>query len=195
MSFPRRLLHEDERVVVDQRPHWRSFAGAASALVVAVGVLVATAVAGLDQWLQLAAAALTLLALARFVVRYTRWAGTRTVVTTARFVHRRGALAKRGVELPLSQVGRVAVEQSLADRLLRSGDLVIEAVGDDRTQRFTDVSRPEHVQRQLQRLVDDDRRGGATVPEQLARLGELRRRGVITDDEFGSGKASLLERL
>lgn len=195
MSFPRRLLHADERVVLDQRPHCGSFAGAAAALVAALGLLVALAVAGLHQWLQLAAAAAALLALARFVVRYTRWAGTRIVVTTDRFVHRRGALAKRGVELPLSQVGTVAVEQSLVDRLLRSGDLVITSVGDHRAQRFTHVSRPDHVQRQLQRLVDDGRRDGATVPEQLARLGELRRAGVITDDEFGSGKASLLGRL
>jgi hypothetical protein len=37
--------------------------------------------------------------------------------------------------------------------------------------------------------------GALSIPEQIERLDELRRRGVISDEEFGQKKTELLDRM
>ncbi|MEX2658482.1 MAG: PH domain-containing protein [Acidimicrobiales bacterium] len=202
MAFPRRLLNHGEELVVDVRPHWRYFLGPALLLGLAVGGLVASAAEGLHEWLQLTLAGVTLAALAWFTGRYARWASTSFVVTTDRLIHRSGVLSKHGIEVPLERVNSVFSSQSLFERLLRSGDLVIESGGERGRQRFGDVPRPAAVQQEIYRQIEDNQRRmstgrlvGDSVTDQLSRLDDLRRRGIVTQAEFDAKKTSLLDRL
>jgi uncharacterized membrane protein YdbT with pleckstrin-like domain len=202
VAFPRKLLNDDEEVVLDLRPHWHVLFGPAALLVIAVAALVGSAASGLDEWLQVALGAVTLAALAWFAGRYARWASTSFVVTSDRLVHRSGVLAKQGIEIPLERVNTVFFNQSLVERLLGTGDLVIESGGERGQQHFTDISRPSHVQNEIRRQIELDQRrtyGGRpaeeSVVDRLAKLDELRRRGVVTQAEFDAKKASLLDRL
>ena len=203
VAFPRRLLNEREEVVIDQRPHWRFFLGPAAALVVAVAALVAAAASAVHELVQLGLAALTLAALVWFAGRYARWATTDFVVTTDRLIHRSGVLGKRGIEIPLEQVNTVFFQQSLLERLLRCGDLVIESGGERGSQAFTYISTPSLVQNEIyqqieanhQRMAGGRRLAGPSVSDRLEELDQLRRRGVVTQAEFDAKRASLLDQL
>jgi uncharacterized membrane protein YdbT with pleckstrin-like domain len=202
VAFPRKLLNHDEEVVLDLRPHWHVLFGPAALLAITVVALVVAAASEVDEWLQVALGAATLVALAWFAGRYARWGSTNFVVTSDRLIHRSGVFAKKGIEIPLERVNTVFFDQSLFERLLGSGDLVIESGGERGQQRFSDVSRPSHVQNEIHRQIEQNQRrsyGGRPVEEsvvdRLAKLDELRRRGVVTQAEFDAKKASLLDRL
>jgi uncharacterized membrane protein YdbT with pleckstrin-like domain len=147
---------------------------------------------------------LVLFALAGFVRRYARWATTNIVVTTDRLILRAGVLAKSGREIPLDRINDISFHQSLFERLIRAGDLVVESAGERGQETLRYVPDPEHVQRELYRQMAavQERAGGRaggqrelSLPEQLERLDELRQRGVITQAEFDAKKADLLRRL
>lgn len=203
MAFPARLLNDEEEIVLDLRPHWSVFVFPALVLGAAVVILVSMSLAGWPEWIQAVVAVLTLVALARFVLRYARWATTNFVVTTDRLIHRQGVVAKEGIEIPLERVNTVFFRQSFPERLLRSGDLVIESGGERGRQSFSNIPRPSLVQNEIYRQIEDNQErmfsgsrasGGLSMVEQLERLDGLRRRGVLTPEEFEAEKEQLLGR-
>ncbi|MGH9300572.1 MAG: PH domain-containing protein, partial [Acidimicrobiales bacterium] len=132
--------------------------------------------------------------------RYARWTTTRFMVTTDRVVSRTGALSRRGREIPLERINDIAFSQSLVERLLGTGSLILESGGERGQQTFADIARPGQVQNEIYtqiervRLVQGGRQAGGqplSVVEQLEKLDELRNRGVLTDAEFEAQKASL----
>src|SRR4051812_2339206 len=103
VPFPRRLLNENEAVVLDLRPHWWVLAGSGVllAMSLALAIVVSVAVPGVaHDPLLIAALVLVLVALARFVRRYARWATTNMVLTSDRLILRAGVFAKTGREIP-----------------------------------------------------------------------------------------------
>ncbi len=205
-------MNPGEEVVLDLRPHWRFFLRPALLLVLAIVGFVVGAVLDLPEAAQVALAAVTLAALCWFVVRYARWATTSFVVTTDRLIHRSGVLAKRGIEIPLENVQTVFSSQSLLERLLRCGDLVIESGGERGRQVVRDVPGPDRVKSTISRAMEEDQRRAAgwagpnpaaspppvteaSVLDQIDQLDQLRQRGVISQVEFDAKKAQLLERL
>ena len=102
MPFPRRLLNDNEVVILDMRPHWWVLVGSALLLAITLGlaITVSVAVPGVmhDPAL-IASLVLVLVVLVRFVRRYARWATTNMVLTSERLILRAGVLAKSGREI------------------------------------------------------------------------------------------------
>lgn len=202
MPFPRRLLFEGEEIVLDLRPHWWFFIGPAALLAASLAVLILVAVEDVGDWALLAGAGVVVAALAWFVGRYLRWATTNFVLTSDRLVYRSGVVAKRGIEIPLERVNTVFSHQTVLERLLRSGDLVVESGGEQGRESFTDIPQPSLVQNEIYRQIEANQQRASApavrepdVVDQLDRLDDLRKRGVITEAEFQAKKAQLLDRL
>jgi hypothetical protein len=244
MPFPRRLLTEDEEVVVEIRPHW-AFLG--KPLVICVAV-VAFAIAVIVDFSSAAPAVFYLLLVlvgcsALWLAgRLVRWFATSLVVTTTRIVQRSGVFGRTGLELRLERVNQLSYHQSIPDRIMRTGELHVEVGGETGVVVFARVPRPAAVQSIITEQIDalrhrplvpvsstagrswfDDVSGwrppvnGAarsddtppsgtallprpvvgedTVADRLMQLDELRRRGIVTNEEFVSKKAELLDRL
>ena len=204
MPFPRRLLNQGEEVVIDVRPHWVGMAGPSLALAASIaGAIVVSAETGNDTVL-VAVLVAVLVVLVWFLYRLARWATTNLVVTSDRLIVRSGIVAKRGREIPLERIDDVSVTQSIFNRMLASGDLVVESAGDRGQESFPECPRPRRVQSeifvQIEAARDRDLDRQATRRplsplEQLEKLDELRQRGVITQAEFDVKKAKLLDQL
>ena len=207
MPFSRKLLNDDEEIALDLHPHWEFFFKPALALVVtaAVGILLLA-----WEWEGLALAvvgAAIVVSFVWFAITYARWSTTNFVVTTDRLIYRHGVLAKHGIEIPLERVNTVFFSQSLLERMLGSGDLVIESAGEMGRQEFSNVRKPSAVQNEIYRQMESNenrkfdriahRPGGseASVPEQISQLDNLRQQGVLTEAEFQAKKADLLKRM
>lgn len=202
MAFPLRLLNEEEDIVLDLHPHWWFFMGPACLLVLALAGLIVLMNSDLPDALTMVAAAVALAALVWLLGRYLRWATTNFVVTTDRLIYRSGVLGKSGTEIPLDRVNTMFFHQTFFERLLRSGDLIIESGGETGRQTFSDIAAPSSVQNTIYQQIEANEMRTASgahaastsVAVELQHLDELRRNGVLTDAEFESEKAKLLGR-
>lgn len=204
MVLRSRRLNEGEKVVLDLHPHWWYLAGP----VLTISAVIAGAVTSLAMsappaagWAVLGALVLSALWL---LLRYLRWRTSRFILTTSRLIERRGVLARTSREIPLLGLSDISYKQTLFERLIGAGCVLIESAGKDSPEYFPDLPRPGHVQNEIIRLMDEARRGvpqhsgtapGASIPDQIVQLDQLRRRGVISDADFEQKKAQLLDRM
>jgi len=203
MPYPKKLLNDYETVALDLHPHWWYFSEPVLALVgsIVLGILVRVFLDGdVEKVLTWAAIILIILCALWLIVRYMKWATTNFVITSDRVIFRNGVFAKSGIEIPLERVNNVLFNQSIFERILGAGDLLIESGGEDGQQRFSDIRRPERVQNLIhaQMEVNETRRftapaAGGDVASQLEKLEGLLERGTISREEFDSQKAKLLE--
>lgn len=207
MAFSRKLLNDDEDIALDLHPHWEFFVKPGAALLVAVvfGVWVLTS--DPHGAVEALAGILVLGALVWFGITYAQWSTTNFVVTTDRLIYRHGVLAKRGIEIPLERVNTVFFSQSILERVVGSGDLVIESAGEQGRQEFSNVRKPSAVQNEIYRQMESnenrkfDRIGGVhrptevSIPEQIQQLDALRQQGVLSEAEFQAKKQQLLDRM
>ena len=100
--------------------------------------------------------------------------------------------------------------QSLLGRLIGAGDLGIESAGEHGGQTFEDIRKPRHVQQAIYQAMETDENNrinrmgaavaggaaaGSSIPDQIEKLDQLRRQGVLTDAEFNEKKQNLLDRM
>ena len=206
MAFPRRLLIDGEELVLDLRPHWIALAGPVfvTLLVVAAWIFLLPnlpkgAVHDVLYWALVGGG---ILVLVWYPVRHAvRWATSHFVVTSDRVIHRTGLVAKDSMEVPLEAINDVRFHQSIAERMIGAGDLIIESAGERGRQLFSDIRKPEEVQRTIyhQGELNQQRmaRGGMapaapSTTSELERLADLRARGVLTEEEFQAQKARIL---
>jgi uncharacterized membrane protein YdbT with pleckstrin-like domain len=199
-----RGLIEGEQVVLDLHPHWWYLAGP----VLTISLVIAGAVTALAEsappaagWAVVAA----LVASAGWLIgRYLKWRSTRFILTTSRLIERRGLLSRIAREMPVLGLTDISCRQSLFQRLIGAGSVLVESAGKDSPESFPDLPRPRAVQNEIFRLMDEARRSagtpsphtaGISIPEQIDQLDQLRRRGVISDAEFTHKKAQLLDRM
>jgi uncharacterized membrane protein YdbT with pleckstrin-like domain len=163
MGYPRRLLSDDETIVLELKPHWR-------ALIVPVIVLLAAVFVGtwtfstwgswfsgpvgsIGRWAILAVAVIVVVG---FVLRpFAQWLSTQYVFTDRRIITRFGILSKHGRDMPLSKVNNVSFEVSMFGRLLNYGRLEIDSASGEGL-RISDVPDVEVVQREIYRLHEED---------------------------------------
>jgi uncharacterized membrane protein YdbT with pleckstrin-like domain len=211
VAFPRKLLNDDEDIVLDLHPHWWFFIEPLLALLASVGlgVLVVALSGGVGDvpvWAAFPLGVVILICLVWFGIRYARWATTHFVVTTDRLIYRHGVLAKHGIEIPLERVNTVFFSQSILERILRAGDLVIESAGERGRQSFSNVRNPSAVQNEIYKQMEDNENrkfrqiGGGrddadSIPQQIRELDDLRRKGALSEDEFRQKKQELLDRM
>lgn len=203
-------LNDSERVILDLRPHWWFMASQTGALV--LGIVVGLAVLfALDapRLLNLFVAVGILGLLGWFLGRYLIWTSTRFIVTTDRLIKRSGVFRRQSIEILLERVNTVFFEQRFTQRLLGSGNLVIESAGEQGSQLVENIRQPLKVQTEINRQIEDNGNrpfdrigrnvaaagGGDSIPDQIAQLADLYRQGVLTEQEFQSKKKELLDRL
>jgi len=161
MPFPDRLLSDDEEVVAHLHPHAVAVVRPVVCFLgtVAAGCYAAAAVpAGAAQGaLRLGVAGVALVLCAVLAARpLARWGATHYVLTTHRVLLRRGVLSRRGRDLTLSRVTDVSYRQTMGQRLIGSGTVVVETAGEGGATVLERVPRCEDVVALLHRLVRDD---------------------------------------
>ena len=208
MPYPQDALHPSEDLILDLHPHWWYFAEPAFALVgviiVSIIVLAKDPEGNLGKVLKVVVIAGLVLAGVWLLIRYLKWVTTHFVITSQRVVFRTGVLAKSGIEIPLDRVNNVNFHQSVFERILGAGDLLIESGGEDGQSRYTDIRHPDRVQKLIHAQVEGlaQRRAGygptpaaavgVDVADQLERLEGMLSRGTLTAEEFELQKRKLL---
>ena len=206
MAFPENILTEDEQIIRQFRPHWRMLAIPVLWLIGAIAaVFVIFQIIGAEGWIALALVGAVVLALIPLVVNpLVKWWFTSYVLTSERLITRTGMIARSGIELPLQNINNVLFNQSVIERVLKSGDLLIESAGESGQSEFTNIPNPEEFQSLLYRTREEQSRNTAAEEsaiaaeitrdptEQLERAAKLREEGVLSDEEFEAMKRRIL---
>lgn len=205
MGFPDDYLHSNEELILDLKPHWWTIVPASAALAAAVLVGIVVLVNFDQQVLSLLVGLVILGALGWFGVSYVQWVSTHFVLTSDRLIYRSGVVSRQGIEIPLERINTVFSSQGLFERMIGAGDLVVESASAEGRQEFDDMRKPQAIQNEIYLAMEanenrkfDRLRGGggeptpASLADELAKLEDLRSRGVLSDEEFAAQKARLL---
>ncbi len=166
----------------------------------------------LDSILQILASALILASLLILVVTAVTWYFTHFFVTDQRVVLRAGVLNREGVEIPLDRVNTVFFEQNFIERIVGSGDVLVESAGESGVQRFFDIAHPLAVKDRLRKYIDLSQKKSkptsavnamqpipapktTPITTQIRELSDLHEAQILTSEEFESKKAELLARI
>jgi len=209
MGLPLSLLTEDETLVLDLRPHWITLAP--RAVLVAGSAILWLVSSAYSGWFATGSgyvfALATLASILFFSVTFLRWITTNFAVTSERLIVRRGVIAKNGVEIPLDRINTVFFQQSIIERVVGAGDLIVESASEQGRQVFSDVNNPVQVQQIIYRcregLEDSSRQKSAkavasamptsgSAADELIKLKSLLDSGVISQEEFHKMKERLI---
>jgi uncharacterized membrane protein YdbT with pleckstrin-like domain len=200
MRYPERLLGDHEDILQRFRPHWRVLLPIL-AWAMAFAALGGLAFAALDRpWREVAIGTAASLWIVLSWRPLFDWWFTTYVLTTERILVRRGMIARTGTEIPLAQITNVLFSQTVLERLLGYGDVILEAAGSQGRSELHDIPDPEGFQQDVYEARElrglhrrDGGRGerGLDPISSLERLADLRERGHLTDEEFEASKRRL----
>lgn len=158
MGFSTRGFSDDEDIELELHPHWVVFVKPSAAMLLGLILAIASIrITETNEWYETMLRYASLLFAAscsiRLIGRIFAWSTTHFVVTTERVIYQRGLFGRQRLEIPLQRVNNVLFEQNFLERLLNSGDVIVESGADDRYVVFNGTPDPELVQSKIQRAV------------------------------------------
>ncbi len=213
MGYVDGLLGRNERIVFVTRQHWLVLVTAA--LIDGFLALAAVVIAALLANIQLILGLLVVLAVLpfiHFIIRFLNWHNDQFLVTTRRVMEVHGVMNKRVSDSSLEKVNDVVLEQSILGRFLNYGTVAIITGSDIGVNYFKHITQPVRFKVEMLNQKEDlnrldsfssraanvlaaDPPTSGDIPELITELDQLRKRGIITDQEFQVKKADLLRRI
>lgn len=160
MGFPEKQLSEGEVVEYHLRTHAKALFMPILVLLVAgaavgfgLGILPDNGSTGemVGRWALIIGGVLAVLFWS--LLPFLRWLTTTFTVTNVRLITRTGIINRSGRNIPLRRINDAAFEQSLTDRILRCGTLIVSAASEEGQIKLHDVPRVHTVQLRLSELV------------------------------------------
>lgn len=216
MGYAEKQLVPGEEIIYRARYHWIFYRKAIGVLLLSI----ATAVGGFFlarspggerytgavAWL---AGGLLVVAVLLFLGLLMRASADEFVVTDRRVIHKIGVFAHETRQCPLSKVQDITVDQSFLSRVLGYGDVFIETASEAGQMRFPSITDPEKLRTAIWTHVGP---GGlaaapaataappgagdpATPGQRMARLEELKSKGLITPEEFEEKRRQIVKEL
>jgi len=210
MGYLNSLLARNERIVLETRQHW-------SVLIVAALIdgILAILIIALALWqtgVVRALAVLAVLPVAHLFVSVLNWQYNQYVVTTRRVMEIHGVINKRVSDSSLEKVNDVVLEQSILGRFLNYGTVAIITGSDIGVNYFKNIAHPVRFKIEMlnqkekysptdayptqdQPVLAKEPASIGEIPELIGELDELRKKGIITEEEFAAKKTELLSRI
>jgi uncharacterized membrane protein YdbT with pleckstrin-like domain len=217
MTYLERMMARNEKIVLINRQHWIALLGRiwlySLIALVALFLAVASPFTGPLAPLVMPLALIVFVIMAGVIAfRYLQWYNEQYVVTNRRVIQIEGVYNKHTSDSSLEKVNDVVMTQSALGRMLDFGDIEIITGSDVGVNNFRRIASPVHFKTEMlnqkealgamddfsvkaARVLESPAPTQGDVPELIAELDELRKKGIITEQEFQAKKADLLARL
>jgi len=136
-------------LVLDLHPHWWRFVKPSLVLLAALAAIAYNNEIPnefLKDLVLIIAQAFTALAVLNLAAKALKWYRTHFVLTSQRVIFQSGVIARTRVEISLHKINLINFHQSVFERLINAGDIVIESGAEDGVETFNDVPDPQQVQ-------------------------------------------------
>ena len=216
MGYLESLMGEKERIALKERQHWlvivpRSVVWGAVSVLICLITLVLAAATPLDG-LALVLLLALVFPLWRVMVDFLNWWNEQYVITNRRVIQLEGIINKHSIDSSLEKVNDVVLEQSALGRILNYGDVQILTASEMGVNLFRRIAGPVRFKRQMlnqkeglsqldifegkaTRVLAEEAPSRGDIPELIAELDELRKKGIISGEEFEEKKDALLAKL
>ena len=218
MGYLEGLMGRKEEIVFKTRQHWQVIVpklvlwSAVSILIFAVTIAIFVATTALLDGLALVLLLALVFPCWRIMVDFLNWWNEQYVITNRRVIQLEGIINKHSIDSSLEKVNDVVLQQSALGRMLNYGDVEILTASEIGVNLFKRMARPVKFKTEMlnqkealgqldifqvkaSRVLAEEAPTAGDIPELIAELDELRKRGIITGDEFEEKKKALLERL
>ena len=149
MGFSMKHFSHDEVLVLDLHPHWWRFVKPVVVIIATLAALANTHRIPNDFLKDLAliiAQVLAVLAVLNLALQTLKWYRTHFVLTSQRVIFQSGVIARKRVEISLHKINLVTFHQSVFERIVNAGDIIVESGAEDGMETFSDVQDPQQVQ-------------------------------------------------
>ena len=206
MRYIDRLLARHEQIVRIAHDHWVTLLPTLLIDAVLSAIIIGLSVLGVvlsPPWTWFGLLFL-LVPIGHLAFRLVNWWSKQYVVTSRRIIQISGTVNKRVSDTLLEKINDIVTEQSAMGRLFGFGDLEIIAGSESGIDVFYRLADPVGFKRGILDqqvpggsvpVESSDEEGIDSVPELIAELDELRKKGLLTDAEFEEKKRKLLDRI
>jgi uncharacterized membrane protein YdbT with pleckstrin-like domain len=221
MGYIESLIARNERIAFVTHQHWivllRAFIANLFLGILIIAVVVALYILRLPPsrfltLFRLFPLVLLLIPFLRMAFKIIKWWNESYIITNRRVIQTEGIFNKHVIDSSLEKVNDVVLTQSALGRILGYGDVEILTASEIGVNRFERISGPVRFKTEMLnqkedmgKLDDFGRRADRTldapppsagdIPELIAELDELRRKGLISEQEFAEKRQKLMGRL
>lgn len=173
-------------------------------IVVAVALVLTGILLPFAPIVLIVAVVLVLIPILSFLREYADWRSEEYLVTTMRVIQAEGVINKHVIDSSLEKVNDVVLTQSFLGRMLDYGDIEILTASEIGVNKLEKIARPvkfkTEMLNQKEALGLDDRSprrpaAASDIPSMISELDELRKQGVLSEEEFQQKKAQLLSKM
>lgn len=198
------LLGENEQILFETHQHWFVLFGKIFLEILLIGLIVAASL-GLQPFYPFAVYGLilVLVPLVGMLGDILVWRNKAYVVTNRRVIQISGVLNKDVVDSSLEKVNDVKMSQSFLGRVFGYGDIEILTASELGVNLFHEIANP--VEFKTAMLNAKEKMGfeemgaamqsAADIPTMIEKLDLLRKRGILSEEEFQKKKAELLAKM
>lgn len=207
------LMGESEKMLLVTRQHWFVLSSTiiAEILIILIIIAIATTVAittpittplvGLLA--AIIAVGLSLIPVVSMIRDILVWYNRQYIVTNRRVIQISGVINKNVVDSSLEKVNDVKMSQSFFGRIFDYGNVEILTASELGVNQFQRIGDPVHFKiamlnaKEKLGFEENNVRHKPTedIPSLIAKLDELRKQGIVSEDEFKAKKAELLAKM
>lgn len=204
-AYLAKVLGQREDILLVTRHHWFVLMRAILVEGVMILTIIALVTVGLIflpeykwiPWLYL----LVLIPLASLIWDVIKFGSHAFIVTNRRVIQIDGVINKNVIDSSLEKVNDVKMSQSFFGRIFNFGDIEIMTASELGINKFTTIANPIKFKTAMlnaKAVLEGNAQtvqSGPDIPTLIAQLDNLRKQGVLSEEEFQKKKAELLAKL
>ncbi len=203
-TYIQEVMGENERILLVTRQHWSVLFGHILLEIILMIMLTAGVIAFTSNYPNaFFGFILVLVPLVGMLRDILLWYSREYMVTNRRVVQISGILSKNIVDSSLEKVNDVKMSQSFLGRIFDFGDIEILTASELGVNLFKTIGEPIKFKTAMlnakERLGLDEMgltaRPGNDIPSMIEKLDHLRKRGILSDEEFQQKKSELLAKM
>ena len=198
------LLGENEQILLETHQHWFVLFGKIFLEILLIAILIGAVFAASTLYpIAIYGIFLVVVPMIGILNDVLVWRNKAYIVTNRRVIQISGVFNKDVVDSSLEKVNDIKMSQSFLGRLFGYGDIEILTGSELGANLFHEINQPVEFKQAMlnakERMGFDETHGDARpqtdIPTLIARLDDLRKKGILSEAEFQEKKAELLAKM
>jgi len=204
-TYLEELLGENEKILLETHQHWFVLFGKIFLEIILIAIIIAGSLIAYPFYpMAIYGLILVLVPVIGMLNDILIWRNKAYIVTSHRVIQTAGVFSKDVVDSSLEKVNDVKLSQSFFGRLFGFGDIEILTASELGVNLFHEINDPVGFKTVMlnakERLGFDhetsmEGHAAPDIPSLIARLDDLRKKGIISEGEFQQKKSELLAKM